>query len=227
MSRNQDVKERGGADQERLYLENFTFAMKDGMQARVVATDIPGINMEDLIARHRARYFLVGVFCRPHHKVLDFPCGSGYGAEVLRPFKVEYEGLDIDEVTIEYAEQIYGRYGGRFGIGDLCRPRLAMERYDVIGCVEGLEHIELHFQDQLIEAFARALKPGGVLVISTPEAIGRSGPSSDNPHHLGELTNADFDRLVGSRFRLVEKLTHSAVLSTGRRATLLYRVCHK
>jgi len=227
-----NVINRGGSDPERLYLQDMQFAMPDGVIVVVKATNIKDVDMPDLVARHKARYYQVGLFCRPKNIVLDFPCGSGYAAEVLRPLGVNYEGLELDSFTVGYAHWLYG-YGSvttKFADGDLRYPHMEKEWYDVIGCIEGLEHIDMEFQDPLIAAFKEALKPGGVLVVSSPEnPTGVSGKSAHNQYHLGELTRADFLALLHRHFPSdsVELVTHRAVLSTDVLTTCFYGICHK
>ena len=68
---------RGGTNEERLYLNDLH-------SHGVLRTNMP--NMKDLVARHKARYHLAAFVARPDMKVLDFPCGSGYGAEILDNF---------------------------------------------------------------------------------------------------------------------------------------------
>ncbi len=218
------------ADEERLYLRDATFSMPTGEQVQVTRSNVVGLDMGDIFARHQGRYYQVGLFCRPGHRVLDFPCGSGYASEILAPFGVKYEGRDIDPVTVAYAKEIYGTDSAHYAFGDLKNPQIKKEIYDVIGCIEGLEHIEMSYQNPLIAAFHTALKPHGVLIVSSPENLsGISGKSPDNKWHLGELTKADFVALLRRHFPAdkVELVTHTAVLSTGKLSNCFYGICHK
>ena len=161
---------------------------------------------------------------------MDFPCGSGYGAKLLSELAVSYEGQEFDLPTIEYAKSLYGKYDATFVFGDLTKPDLPENKYDVIGCIEGLEHIGREFQEPLIEAFQRALKPGGTLIISSPEAPNNiSGPSPDNEWHVWELTKDDFLKLLHSCFPAgeVELITQKNVLHTGKLTNCFYAVCRK
>jgi len=216
---------------ERLYLQDLDFDLPTGAKVIVKATNEAGVDMPDLIARHKGRYYLVGLFCRPGLKVLDFPCGSGYAAEILRPLGVKYKGLDLDPYTIEYARRLYGGGTTQFAVGDLRKPPKGSScRFDVITCIEGLEHIEMKYQDNLIASLKSALKPGGVLVVSSPEnPTGTSGKSVHNEYHLGELTRSDFLALLHRHFHSeeVELITHKNHLSTGVYTACLYGICHK
>lgn len=220
----------GGRDAERLYLKDLTFRTPRGRKVHVARTMIPGVDMEDLVARHRGRYGPLLLFSRPGKRVLDFPCGSGYAAELVKDFGVIYEGKDFDSVTITYAQKLYGGKRASFGIGDLCAPKLKSGYYDVIACIEGLEHIQREFQGPLIKSLYTALRQGGTLIISSPESNSRtSGPSATNPYHLWELTKKDFLALLHKNFKKehVELVTYRSVLSNGERTTCFYGFCHK
>jgi 2-polyprenyl-3-methyl-5-hydroxy-6-metoxy-1,4-benzoquinol methylase len=221
---------RGGDDKERLYLRDLDLNLSSGEHLIVKKTYHPGANMLDLIARHKGRYCLLGLYSRPGYKLLDFPCGSGYGVELLRQFGVIYQGRDVDPYTIEYANRVYSDENSTFRVGDLTKPELGKEQFEVIGCIEGLEHIAGVYQSPLIKSFYNALVPGGTLVISSPKnTTGQSGPSVHNPYHLWELNRTDFLELLNTEFKSenVELVTHKAVLSTGVLTTCFYGICHK
>ena len=218
------------ADEERLYLRDATFTLPTGERVEVTRSNVAGMDMGDIFARHQGRYYQVGLFCRPGQRVLDFPCGSGYASEVLAPFNLRYEGLDIDLSTVAYAKAVYGNNATTYAYGDLKNPQVEVGAYDVIGCIEGLEHIEMEHQDNLIATLSAGLKPGGVLVVSSPENLsGKSGQGPDNKWHVGELTKEDFVKLLERHFPVnkVELVTHSAVLSTGKLTNCFYGICHK
>lgn len=220
---------RGGQDTERLYLKDLQFVDSRGSEVHVTASTFVGANMGDVLARHLARYYFASGFSRPGFHVLDFPCGSGYGAHVFAPFKVQYTGLDRDPTTVEYARRIYGTSVARFDVGDLTCPVLPADAYDLIACLEGLEHILPAHQPTLVGALFAALRSGGMLVISTPQAE-HSGTSTHNPHHLGELTRVDFVALLSQHFTGpdIELVTQrNVILSTGAKTTNLLAICHK
>ncbi len=220
------------AKEERIYPEDAQFEMPDGTIIKVYRSVIQGADMEALFARHIARYCQAMVFCRPGQRVLDFPCGCGYAAPLFRRFDVFYEGRDADPVTVAYARHIYGAADGRteFSTDDLCDPQLSTETYDTVACIEGLEHIEMPHQDGLVAAFKKALRPGGTLVVSSPEnPDGVSGQSRHNPWHIGELTREDFLALLCRHFpeQDVELVSCRSPLSSGVTTTMLFGICHR
>ena len=184
-------------------------------------------NMPALIARHKARYLLAGFFCRPGMNVLDFPCGSGYGSEVFNDMDAWYEGMDVDEITVEYCRKMYCNQSNAFLVGDLTKPELVSRAYDLIACVEGLEHIGQEYQEPLIQAFHDALRPSGILVISSPEAPEGSGPSKKNPYHLWELSRGDFVDMLDDVFIDVQLLEYKDTLHNGEQATCLYGIARR
>ncbi|HXK37066.1 MAG TPA: class I SAM-dependent methyltransferase [Candidatus Paceibacterota bacterium] len=221
--------ERGGWDKERLYLRNAEFTVTDGTRIIVKASNFPDMDMTDVVARHVARYGIIALFCRPGYRVLDFPCGSGYGAEFLRPFGIKYLGMDFDKPTVEYARRVYGDHGTEYKMSDLRKPHLPKKIFDVVCCIEGLEHIEGTHQPGIVKAFAQSLKPSGTLIISSPQSRRSvSGPNPNNPHHLHELTRWDFLKLLTDQFGQshVEMITQIATMSTGKKATMLFGICH-
>lgn len=217
----------GGQDTEKLYLKDLTFS--DGNDRIIVMkTNIRNIDMKSLIIRHIGRYGLIGLYLRPKMFILDFPCGSGYASQIFKNFPVIYDGRDYDKHTIQYARRLYGNERTLFGIDDLTNPPQYNNLYNVIACIEGLEHIEEKYQLPLIKSFYNALLPGGVLVVSTPEIpLEMSGKSESNKYHLWELSLEDFNILLHQVFSKVEIITHEEVLSTGSLGNCMYGICKK
>lgn len=213
----------GGENSERLYLKPAEFEIGNTL-VKVIPTDLP--DMDNVIARHKARYYLVKSFLRPQMVILDFPCGSGYASEIFNDVNINYHGMDNDENTIMYANIVYKTFNTYFVIENLYCPNLFPHSFDVIACIEGIEHIEHRYQKQLIKSFYDSLKSDGTLIITTPDT-GYSGKSKKNPYHLGELTKPQFIKLLSESFENVEIITQKDILHTGEQVTLLFGICHK
>jgi 2-polyprenyl-3-methyl-5-hydroxy-6-metoxy-1,4-benzoquinol methylase len=224
---------RGGATTERLFTCDDEFVLPSGSRVIVRKSDMPNakLGMQDVFARGLARYGAVALYCRPGKSLLDVPAGCGYSAPFLRQFGVTYLGIDVDEPTVEFARRNFGGSGIAFEVGDMREPDFGEGCFDIIGCIEGIEHISQEFQAPLIRALRRCLKPNGVMIVSSPEPVTKiSGPSDHNPDHLWELCEPDFIALLREAFGApnVELLSQrNVVLSTGATTRCLFGICHR
>jgi SAM-dependent methyltransferase len=103
-------------------------------------------------------------------RVLDVPCGTGLLAAALRDRGLDVRGGDLDP---ESARSI-----------GLTADALDLERalpygdgaFRLVTCIEGIEHVE--GQAPLLLEIARVLAPGGALVLTTPNVLGRPSRTS-------------------------------------------------
>ncbi len=118
---------------------------------------------------------------RGPQQILD--AGSGFGQYVYflatRNKNWQVKGVDVKEEQIEDCNNFFqkiGRNNAAFAVADLTKFD-EKEKYDLVLCVDVMEHIE---EDELVlRNFYNALKPGGMLLISTPSDQG----GSDVHHH--------------------------------------------
>lgn len=149
---------------------------------------------------HMHRY----AFARPlaHGlRVLDAACGEGYGSALLADAAEEVLGLDISPQAIAHARARYGtRANLRFDVADCTAlDHLPSASFDLIASFETLEHVEA--QERMLDGFARLLKPGGLLLVSTPDKRNYSDiPGTVNEYHVRELYRDQFEALLASRF---------------------------
>jgi SAM-dependent methyltransferase len=110
-------------------------------------------------------------------RLLDF----GAGDKALKKkflaagFRGIYETLDISsEDTHEYSalDQV-------------------LEKFDAILCLEVIEHMTLNEYVDLMDGFGEILKPGGILVISTPNPLCVVPMWSGDPGHISQFPLAD------------------------------------
>lgn len=99
----------------------------------------------------------------PAGKILDAPCGEGALSQKLIDNKFDVFCIDIDEAYFKLQ-------GVPFTKVDLNESFPFEDRYfDYAVSVEGIEHLENPFS--CIREFARVLKRGGNLVITTPNIM--------------------------------------------------------
>jgi len=117
--------------------------------------------------------------------ILD--AGSGFGQYCYRVSRMfpssKILGVDVKQEQIDDCNQFFRQIGKagsvHFEVADLTQY-MAMARYNLILSVDVMEHI---LEDETVfENFSKSLKPGGVLLISTPSDLG----GSDTDHHEEE-----------------------------------------
>jgi len=63
-------------------------------------------------------------------------------------------------------------------------------------------------QTKMISEFRRVLKPGGVLVISTPDRNVSERIGLDNRFHVAELSKREFVELLSGSFSVEQRFGH-------------------
>lgn len=99
-------------------------------------------------------------------KVIDLGCGNGTLTRCLADLGFDVVGIDSSSSGIDHARARNPDIA--FSQHDLSNP-LPLEhhgRYDAAVCAEVIEH--LYLPRSLFEAATDALKPGGMLIVTTP-----------------------------------------------------------
>jgi 2-polyprenyl-3-methyl-5-hydroxy-6-metoxy-1,4-benzoquinol methylase len=156
---------------------------------------------------HVARYHYVKAACQGL-RVLDAATGSGYGADILRSGGArEVVAVDRDERAIGYARERYGTQGISWRSCDAEDMPFEAE-FDVVVSFETIEHLPR--PEQFVRECRRALKPGGLYIVSTPLNLG--GPYC-SIHHTIEYSPSEFAQLLSRHFSQVELFGQRRVLS--------------
>lgn len=125
-------------------------------------------------------------------RVLDVACGTGGGSAMLAR-RAAVIGLDADAGAIELARSREPEVDFRLG----AVPPLPFESaaFDTVVSFETIEHLEA--DREFVAEIRRVLKPGGALLLSTPnkEVSSPDGPPS-NPWHVREYRLDDLRRLL-------------------------------
>lgn len=105
--------------------------------------------------------------------ILDFGCGRGNLVLELAKRGSNAVGVDFSKDAVEFAQSYAKHFSEavqqRVQFFQLTMHELQFERkFDVVVCNQVYEHLHDWELNILIEKFKRALKPSGVLMISTP-----------------------------------------------------------
>jgi len=156
----------------------------------------------DITIEHLHRYALAKEFVNGK-KVLDIACGEGYGSNLLAETAEMVQAVDIDESIIAKAKNKYARKNLSFVAGSVQKIPFDAASFDVVASFETLEHISAH--ETMLTEIKRVLKPGGILLISTPDKKSYSDkPGYSNPYHQKELSEEEFKLLLKKYFRYHE-----------------------
>lgn len=163
---------------------------------------------------HLHRYALACDFAAGK-RVLDIACGSGYGSALLAKRAAEVIGVDISEQTIARAAAKYQAPNISFMQGSADAIPLADHSVDLAVSFETIEHHDRH--EEMMLALKRVLKPGGLLIISSPDKRNYSDVRNyRNPFHVKELYQDEFRQLMERHFNhaalLRQKLMYGSVL---------------
>jgi 2-polyprenyl-3-methyl-5-hydroxy-6-metoxy-1,4-benzoquinol methylase len=115
---------------------------------------------------HLARYEFALAQMRPGERVLETGCGVGYGTHFLARKARFVLGIDYSPPAIQYAAARYRAPNLAFAVMNCHRMALPDAAFDRIISFEMYEHLERPL-DYLQEC-ARLLRPGGELLLSTP-----------------------------------------------------------
>lgn len=101
-------------------------------------------------------------------RVLDVGSGAGRTLSELRRLGWQVEGVDLDARAVEAAMRDYGLASVR--VGTLHSLAHSPDSFDAVVMSHVIEHI--HAPVELLKECRRILKPGGMLVVATPNAEG-------------------------------------------------------
>lgn len=165
---------------------------------------VPGIPAENYwFRRHEVVYQWLAPRCAGRD-VLEAGCGEGYGADLIAQVARRVVAVDYDPATVAHVRARYPRV--QIHHGNLAALPLPDAAVDVVVNLQVIEH--LWDQPGFIAECARVLRPGGLLMVSTPNRItfspGRDTPI--NPFHTRELDAAELTELLTGGGFAVESL---------------------
>lgn len=140
-------------------------------------------------------------------KVLDYGCGPGFLTELLVDAGLETSAADYSRKSVEHIERkMTGRRNWRGAklIDNMLAP-FPDNSFDLITCIETIEHVPDDGLAPLICELKRVLRPGGVLLITTPfeedlKANLNYCPFCDTEfhrwQHLQSFSNHDIEQLI-------------------------------
>jgi len=146
---------------------------------------------QGLIARYK--------FCCPYargKRVLEIPCGVGWGTSLLQHTEL-LVGVDLSEEAIEYARTNYG-HTAIFQVGDMRQLVFEDKSFDLVICLEGIEHVPVEIAERFTREAARVLAPSGRIILTNP----LPDPNRPkNPYHVHEYELDELKELLSPFFK--------------------------
>jgi ubiquinone/menaquinone biosynthesis C-methylase UbiE len=165
------------------------------------------------------------LFCNKYIKnkiVLDIPCGMGWGTSLLKGYKACY-GVDIDKNSIIEANKKYKKQNLKFMQGDMTSIDFKSNFFDVVICLEGIEHITYREGQKFLLEARKILKKNGLLIASSP-LLREKKYHSGNIYHLYEYKENEIHEIIEKKgFKIINK----KYLDTPEKTQILIIVAEK
>ncbi len=155
----------------------------------------------EIAYEHWHRY----AFARPFatgKAVLDVASGEGYGSALLSTVAAHVHGVDIDAAAVSQASTKYSACTNlRFVQASCTAVPFADRSFDLITSFETIEHIDGESQVRMLEEFDRLLRPGGIVILSSPNKAEYSDArGTRNEFHVRELYRDELAQLLARHF---------------------------
>lgn len=146
---------------------------------------------------HIARYLFAAQLTRGK-SVIDIGCGVGYGSQRLAQLGAKsVYAFDLSDDAVQHAKLHYSHPKLKFEVGN-AETFSVKSKFDVAVCFELIEHVR--HADKVLERIKLALKPDGVLIMSTPRALERFRTH----FHEHEFSYEEYHQLIADYFPNVD-----------------------
>jgi 2-polyprenyl-3-methyl-5-hydroxy-6-metoxy-1,4-benzoquinol methylase len=175
------------------------------------------------------RGILANRLIRPGDEVLDVACGDGsFSGNYYSQNAAHVDAFDFDKKAIATARRKHAKPNIDFFLADATKLTLS-KKYEVILLFASIEHFSVEDGARLLQRLGDALKPGGVLLGSTPifKEIGGHNDEHQNeflsveqlrnflaPHFAKvELWSSEWPKRIECYFECKERITRVAAKS--------------
>lgn len=172
---------------------------------------LPGIAEENYwFRRHEAAYRAFLPLCHGA-RVVDAGAGEGYGAAMLALTARQVLAVDLDAQAVHHVSRCYPEVAAVRA--ELTTLPIAAGSVDVVANLQVIEH--LWDQPAFLAECHRVLRPGGSLLLTTPNRLTFSPTGTKNPFHTRELDPDELAELLtdaGFHVHRLAGLRHSTAL---------------
>jgi 2-polyprenyl-3-methyl-5-hydroxy-6-metoxy-1,4-benzoquinol methylase len=181
----------------------------------------PGAQDTLMVIAHEGRYaWFSERFPIQGRSVLDFGCGSGYGAGLMAAKGARVTGVDISPASIAHATRAYP--AAAFMDMDLTAadvPERIQGQFDFVVSFDVIEHVEKYWQ--FVRNIRQLLSKDGIAVIGCPNRFATFDYNVEwNPYHVQEFTPTQLAWILRTEFSSVTMLGQDFVSDDARAARL-------
>jgi 2-polyprenyl-3-methyl-5-hydroxy-6-metoxy-1,4-benzoquinol methylase len=148
------------------------------------------------LAIHLARYRVAAQFVQRGTQAIDFGCGPGFGTALLAEAGAAVTGVDHYQEVIQHARETYADL--HFETGDVLHWDQPPQSLDLITAFELIEHLDR--PEDFLRQCATWLRPGGRLVLSTPNKLVHLLLRIQWPYHVREYGYSELRELLAACF---------------------------
>ena len=175
-------------------------------------------------SEYQARYVFASRWMGPGGQVLDLGCGNGYGTAFLKESAGRRViGCDRSRTALTFAQGRYRSLAPTFIQGDATELPIRSNSLDTVVSYEMIEHVQ--DDKRLVAEVYRVLKPGGYVIVSTPNrVITGTVDQPANPFHVREYNVTEFQHLLEHAFPQVAMFGHALSPAARRQHEMLARL---
>lgn len=126
---------------------------------------VPGLAEHALYMAQTKQYMLAERFAAGA-RVLDAGCGTGSGAKRLSQVAAHVDAVDLNADAIAFAKKTYDSDRIAWSVGDVKTLDMKAGPYDLVTSFGVVEHLDEAHVAQYLDGIARALRAGGVALVS-------------------------------------------------------------
>ncbi len=155
---------------------------------------------------HVSRYWWATQYAK-NQSVLDCACGRGYGSYILSSVASSVTGIDLNPNSLQAARRFFPKEHLTFKEWDVFKLSEMNLKFDLITAFEVIEHLPPQSTHSFLSSLAKALKPTGILLLSTPnhDVVLKSG-SWVPEFHINNFKAAELRQTLKNHFQDVEML---------------------
>jgi len=155
-----------------------------------------------VFARHKFAYECARGYAESR-SVLDVGCGTGYGCKILSAVAQSVVGIDYHSDAIAFCRAHYSAPNVSFAQCDIPDIHFTGE-FDLAVSFQVIEHLsDLHL---FLGKLTTAVRPGGMILITTPNVRTPATGRDANPFHTNEMNYTRFHDLLSEHFASFELL---------------------